>query len=111
MHFFRIICVGQEETPELFFHSCSEDFTKGIREHEDLDVVDLADAMDKGSGDCIQGSYEAEGRYHSDSCQGCGSTRPQKLAATVEDVEEFCRHCHRRGRGSTGAVHRTCFRF
>ena len=47
-------------------------FTRSVRDSEELDAIDIANAMEKGRGDCLQGSYEAERRNDPHSCQGSG---------------------------------------
>ena len=65
-------------------------FTKGIREHEKLDVVDLANAMDKA----VKTAYKAVMKPKEGTILTVAKGAADKaadLASTVEDVEEFCR--------------------
>ena len=59
-------------------------FTKGIRDHEKLDVVDLANAMDKA----VKTAYKAGTIL---TVAKGAADKAADLASTVEDVEEFCR--------------------
>ena len=65
-------------------------FTKGIRDHEKLDVVDLANAMDKA----VKTAYKAVMKPKEGTILTVAKGAADKaadLASTVEDVEEFCR--------------------
>ena len=65
-------------------------FTKGIRDHEELDVVDLANAMDKA----VKTAYKAVMKPKEGTILTVAKGAADKaadLASTVEDIEEFCR--------------------
>ena len=65
-------------------------FSKGIRDHKDLDVVDLADAMEKA----VETAYKAVMKPKEGTiltvAKGA-AVKAAEAAETVEDIEEFCR--------------------
>ncbi len=65
-------------------------FTKGIKEQDELDVIDLANAMQKA----VETAYKAVMKPKEGTILTVAKGAAQKaaeLAQTVEDVEEFCR--------------------
>lgn len=64
--------------------------TKGIKDHEELDVIDLANAMQKA----VETAYKAVMKPKEGTiltvAKGA-ALKAAELAETVEDVEEFCR--------------------
>ncbi len=65
-------------------------FTKGIKEQDELDVIDLANAMQKA----VETAYKAVLKPKEGTIRTVAKGAAQKaaeLAQTVEDVEEFCR--------------------
>lgn len=64
-------------------------FTKGIKDHEELDVIDLASAMQKA----VETAYKAVMKPKEGTiltvAKGA-ALKAAELAQTLEDVEEFC---------------------
>lgn len=64
--------------------------TKGIKDHEELDVIDLANAMQKA----VETAYKAVMKPKEGTiltvAKGAAA-KALELAETVEDIEEFCR--------------------
>ena len=65
-------------------------FTKGIKDHEELDVIDLANAMQKA----VETAYKAVMKPKEGTiltvAKGA-ALKAAELAQTLEDVDEFCR--------------------
>lgn len=65
-------------------------FTKGIKDHQELDVIDLANAMQKA----VETAYKAVMKPKEGTiltvAKGA-ALKAAELAETVEDIEEFCR--------------------
>ena len=65
-------------------------FTKGIKDHQDLDVIDLANAMEKA----VETAYKAVMKPKEGTiltvAKGA-ALKAAELAETVEDIDEFCR--------------------
>lgn len=65
-------------------------FTKGIKDHEELDVIDLANAMQKA----VETAYKAVMKPKEGTiltvAKGA-ALKAAELVQTLEDVEEFCR--------------------